>query len=109
MKIKKNDLVKVISGNSKGLEGKVLKVFPEGGRVIVEKVHMIKRHTRKQQGRGGGQQGGIVEKEAPIHISDVMLVCPKCGKATRTSVVILGDGSKARQCKKCKEMLSDQN
>ena len=107
MKIKKNDLVKVISGNSKGSEGKVLKVFPETGRVIVEKVHMIKRHTRKQQTQGG-QQGGIVEKEAPVHVSDVMLVCPKCGKATRTSVVILGDGSKARRCKKCKEMLSDQ-
>jgi|WetSurMetagenome_2_1015567.scaffolds.fasta_scaffold17219_6 large subunit ribosomal protein L24 len=108
MRIKKNDLVKVISGNAKGSEGKVLKVFPEGGRIIVEKVHMIKRHTRKQQNRGGGQQGGIVEKEAPIHISDVMLVCPKCGKPTRTSVIILGDGSKARKCKKCQEMLSEQ-
>jgi len=107
MKIKKNDLVKVISGNSKGAEGKVLKVFPETDRIIVEKVHLVKRHTRKQQGQGG-QTGGIVEKEAPIHISDVMLVCPKCGKATRTSVIVLGDGSKARKCKKCQEMLSEQ-
>lgn len=107
MKIKKNDLVKVISGNDKGAEGKVLKVFPEAGRIIVEKVHLVKRHTRKQQGQGG-QQGGIVEKEAPIHISDVMLVCPKCGKSTRTSVIVLGDGSKARKCKKCQEMLSEQ-
>jgi len=107
MKIKKNDLVKVISGNSKGSEGKVLKVFPETGRIIVEKVHIIKRHTRKQQTQGG-QQGGIVEKEAPIHISDVVLVCPKCGKPTRTSVIVLADQTKARRCKKCNEMLSDQ-
>jgi large subunit ribosomal protein L24 len=108
MKIKKNDLVKVISGNSKGSEGKVLKVFPDAGRIIVEKVHLIKRHTRKQQTQGG-QTGGIVEKEAPIHISDVVLVCPKCGKPTRTSVIVLADGTKARRCKKCNEMLSDHN
>jgi ribosomal protein L24 len=61
MKIKKNDLVKVISGNAKGSEGKVLKVFPDTGRIIVEKVHLIKRHTRKQQGSGGAAQGGIVD------------------------------------------------
>jgi large subunit ribosomal protein L24 len=54
------------------------------------------------------QQGGIVEKEAPIHVSDVMLICPKCSKPTRTSVSLLADGSKARQCKKCREILSDQ-
>jgi large subunit ribosomal protein L24 len=106
MKIKKNDLVRVISGNSKGLEGKVLKTFPSSDRIIVEKVHMIKRHLRKQ--RGQVQQGGIVEKEASIHVSDVVLVCPKCGKPTRTGVIILGDGSKARQCKKCQEMLAEQ-
>jgi large subunit ribosomal protein L24 len=106
-RIKKNDLVRVISGNYTGLEGKILKVFPETERVIVEKVHLVKRHLRKQQGQG--QQGGIVEKEAPIHISDVMFVCPKCSKATRTNVIILADGSKARQCKKCKEMLSDHD
>jgi large subunit ribosomal protein L24 len=105
MKIKKNDLVRVISGNYKGSEGKVLKVFPDTDRVIVEKVHLIKRHMRKQ--RGQGQQGGIVEKEASVHVSDVILVCPKCAKPTRTGVVILADGSKARQCKKCKEMLAD--
>ena len=106
MKIRKNDLVRVISGNYRGLEGKVLKVFPESGRIIVEKVHLIKRHMRKQ--RGPGQQGGIVEKEAPIHVSDVMFVCPKCGKPTRTGIILLADGSKARQCRKCKEMLSEQ-
>jgi large subunit ribosomal protein L24 len=107
MKIKKNDLVKVISGNCRGQEGKVLKVFPDTGRIIVEKVHLIKRHMRKQSGQG--QQGGIVEKEAPVHVSDVMLVCPKCSKPTRTGVVILADGSKARRCKKCNEMLAEQD
>ena len=107
MKIKKNDLVRVISGNYRGHEGKVLKVFPRTERIIVEKAHMIKRHLRKQ----GGQvpQGGIVEKEAPIHVSDVVLVCPKCSKPTRTNVMVLADGTKARQCKKCKEMLADQD
>jgi large subunit ribosomal protein L24 len=106
MKIKKNDLVKVVSGNYRGMEGKVLKVFPDINRVIVEKVHLIKRHMRKQGGQV--QQGGIVEKEAPIHISDVVLICPKCGRPTRTSIAILADKSKARQCKKCKEILGDQ-
>lgn len=106
MKIKKNDLVKVITGDSKGVQGKVLKVSPDTGRVIVEKVRLVKRHTRLQ--RGQVQQGGIVEKEAPIHVSDVKLVCPKCNKTTRIAVTILADGSKARQCKKCKEILSDQ-
>jgi len=107
MKIRKNDLVKVISGNSKGLEGRVLKVFPDTDRVIVEKVRLVKRHTRVQ--RGQVQQGGIVEKEAPIHVSDVKLVCPKCSRPTRTAVSVLADGSRARQCKKCKEILSDQD
>ncbi len=106
MKIKKNDLVKVVSGNYRGMEGKVLKVFPDKNRVIVEKVHLIKRHLRKQ--RGQVQQGGIVEKEASIHLSDVVLVCPKCSRPTRTSIAQLADGSKARQCKKCKEILGDQ-
>ena len=77
-----------------------------GIRIIVEKVHLIKRHMRKQ--RGQVQQGGIVEKEASIHVSDVMLVCPKYSKPTRTSISLLADGSKARQCKKCKEILSDE-
>ena len=75
MKIKKNDTVKVIAGNSKGMEGKVLKVFPDRNRVIIEKVNMIKRHTRQTS---QADQGGIVEKEASINASNVILVCPKC-------------------------------
>jgi large subunit ribosomal protein L24 len=106
MKVKKNDLVKVISGNYKGMEGKILKVFPSRDRIIVEKVHLVKRHLRKQGGQV--QSGGIVEKEASIHASDVMLICPKCNKPTRAAISLLADGSKARQCKRCKEILSDQ-
>jgi len=81
MKIKKNDMVKVISGNARGKTGKVLKVFPETDRIIVEKVNLIKRHTRQTS---QGQQGGIIEKEAPIAISNVLLICPKCNRPTRT-------------------------
>jgi large subunit ribosomal protein L24 len=106
MKIKKNDTVKVIAGNSKGMEGKVLKVFPERNRVIIEKVNMIKRHTRQTS---QADQGGIVEKEASINASNVILVCPKCSKQTRTMHTTLADGRKVRRCKKCNETLSDED
>lgn len=105
MRIKKNDTVKVISGNYKDTEGKVLKVFPDVNRIIVEKVNLIKRHTRQT---GQGQDGGIIEKEAPINVSNVILICPKCNRATRTRVAALTDGRKVRQCKKCNETLSDE-
>jgi large subunit ribosomal protein L24 len=101
--IVKNDTVKVISGNHKGKVGKVLKVFPKTKRVIVEKVQLVKRHTKP---RSQQDPGGIIEKEAPIHMSNVMLVCPKCSKPTRTGVGELKDGAKVRVCKSCKEMLS---
>ncbi len=104
MRIKKNDLVKVMTGNDRGKEGKVLKVFPEKNRVIVEKVNLIKRHTRP--GRDV-PQGGIIEKEAPINVSNVMLVCPNTGKPTRIGKDILSDGSRARVSKKSGEMLND--
>lgn len=106
MKVKKNDMVRVIAGNERGLEGKVLKVFPENNRIIVEKVRLVKRHTRQQE---QGQQGGIVEKEAPIDASNVMLICPKCSKAARTTSTKLADGRKVRSCKKCHETLSDED
>ncbi len=106
MKIKKNDTVRVIAGNAKGAEGKVLKVFPEKNRVIVEKVNMIKRHTRQTS---QAAQGGIVEKEAPINASNVILICPKCSKSTRTTHSKLADGRKVRLCKKCNETLSDED
>lgn len=106
MKIKKNDLVRVISGNYRGMEGKVLKVYPNTSRIIVEKVFLVKRHTRQA---GQGQQGGIIEREAPIAVSNVMLVCPKCNRPARTNMVKLADGRKVRRCKKCNETLSDED
>ncbi len=103
MHIIKNDTVKVVAGNNKGKVGRVLKVFPKANRVIVEKVNLIKRHTRP---RSSTDQGGIIEKEAPIHISKVMLVCPKCSKPSRTGVSFLSDGTKVRVCKSCNETLA---
>jgi large subunit ribosomal protein L24 len=104
MRIKKNDTVRVVSGNDKGKEGKVLKVFPGSGRIIVEKVNLIKRHTRASK---DVPQGGIIEKEGPIHHSNVMLVCPTTSQPTRIGKDILSDGSRARVSKKSGEMLND--
>jgi len=105
MKVKKNDRVKVIAGNSRGTEGKVLKVFPAENRIIVEKVNMIMRHTRPTS---QADKGGIVEKEAPIDASNVVLICPKCGKPAKTAKVKLSDGRSVRKCKECNETLSDE-
>ena len=102
--IKKNDRVMVRTGKEKGKIGTVLRVNSEKDRVIVEKVNMVKRHTRAG---GKSAQGGIIEKEAPIHISNVMLVCNKCAEPSRTGKRILEDGSKVRVCKKCGELLED--
>ncbi len=98
MHVKKDDMVKVISGKERGKTGKVLRVFPDKGRVVVESLNVVKRHTRPTQ---MNPEGGIVEKEAAISASNVMLVCPSCNEAARTGVKTLEDGSKARYCKKC--------
>jgi len=102
MKVVKNDIVLVISGNYKGKRGKVLKVFPKKHRVIVEGVNFVKRHTKPTQ---KNPQGGIVEKEAPIHVSNLMVICPKCDTPTRLGRKILEDGKKVRVCMNCGEML----
>jgi large subunit ribosomal protein L24 len=94
MKIRKGDTVMVISGAERGKIGQVLRVFPKTKMVVVEKVRLIKRHTRA--GRGGTQQGGIVEKEAPIHVSCVALVDPKTGEPTRVRIRRLPDGGRER-------------
>jgi large subunit ribosomal protein L24 len=104
MRIKKKDKVRIIAGNDRGKEGEVLKVFPRTGRIIVEKVNMIKRHQRASQ---NNPQGGIIEKEGPIDASNVMLICPNTGKTTRIGKAILSDGSRARVSKRSGEMLSD--
>ncbi len=95
-KIVKNDTVLVRTGDYKGRRGRVLKVFPDQNRIIVEGVNLIKRHTRPNQQL---PQGGIVEKEAPIHASNVLVICPKCNRPTRVGIRKLEDGSKARFCK----------
>lgn len=102
MKIIKNDTVKVIGGNQKGKVGRVLKIFPKKNRVVVEKVALVKRHRKR---RSQADAGGIIEKEASIHVSNVLLVCPKCSKPTRIGFGRLSDGRKVRVCKSCSEML----
>ncbi|RKZ30450.1 50S ribosomal protein L24, partial [bacterium] len=94
--------VKVIAGNYRGKTGKVLKVFPKDKRLIVEGVNFIKRHTRP---KSQTDQGGIQEREAPIDVSNVMLICPKCGAPTRIGMYFTEDGSKVRICTKCREMI----
>ena len=106
MKVIKNDNVKILSGKYKGSTGKVLKVFLKNDRVIVEGVNIIKRHTKPSQ---NNQQGGIVEKEAPINVSNVMVICGKCSQPTRVGYKILDDGAKVRVCKnqECGEIISN--
>jgi large subunit ribosomal protein L24 len=100
-KIKKGDRVVVTTGRDKGKKGEVLKVMPDDGRVLVTGVNMIKRHT-KQSAR---EQGGIVSKEAPVHISNVAHVDPKTGEATRVGFKFLSDGRKVRFAKKSGEVI----
>lgn len=102
LSIKKNDTVLVISGKEKGKRGRVLSVYPSKQSLLIEKVNIIKRHMKPSKRYA---QGGIIEKEAPLHISNVMLICPKCNKPTRIGNTILQDGKKVRACKKCKEVI----
>ena len=100
--IRKDDLVQVTAGKEKGKTGKVLKILHKKNRVVVEKVNFIKRHSRPA---GRARQGGIIEKEGPIHISNVLFVCPKCNKGVRTGRRILENGKKALVCKQCGEVI----
>ena len=100
--LKKNDLVEVRTGREKGKTGKILRVIRDKNQVVVEKVNMIKRHSRPSPTTG---QGGIIEKEAPLHVSKVMLICPKCAKAGRVRMATTADKKKSRVCVKCKELI----
>ncbi|MEK7698384.1 MAG: 50S ribosomal protein L24 [Nitrospirota bacterium] len=100
--IKKNDTILIISGDEKNKRGRVLDVSPKKGKILVEKINIIKRHMKPSKKY---TQGGIVEKEAPLHRSNMMLVCSKCDKATRIEYKILEGGTKVRVCKKCREVL----
>lgn len=98
MNIKKDDVVVVLSGKDKGKEGLVIRALPAEGKVIVEGVAVVKKAVRPS---AQNQQGGFVEKEAAIDVSNVMLVCPKCGKPTRVGHDVNDKGDKVRVCKKC--------
>jgi len=100
--IKKNDTVLVITGREKGKKGRVISLYPSEDMLLIERTNIIKRHMKPSKKY---TQGGIIEKEAPLHISNVMLICPKCGKPTRIGNTVLSDGKKARACKKCKEIM----
>jgi large subunit ribosomal protein L24 len=100
--IRKKDMVVVIAGKEKGKKGRILAVYPDKDRVIVEKLNIIKRHQKPTQKQ---KQGGIIEKEGSIHISNIMLLCGRCDKPTRVSYSILETGTKVRMCKKCGEAI----
>jgi large subunit ribosomal protein L24 len=101
-KIKKNDTVYVLAGRDRGKTGRVFMVFPKEGRALVEGVNYVKKHARKSQ---SNQQGGILQKESPIQISNLALFCKNCNKASRIGFSTLTDGTKSRFCKRCKEAL----
>ena len=104
--VKKGDTVQVIAGKDKGLKGKVIQADPDTSRVLVEGANRVKRHTRITQSARGSQQGGIVTQEAPVHVSNVQVVCPSCGKATRvghrrSEPDANGKTHSMRVCKRC--------
>lgn len=101
-KIKKSDIVYVLAGRDNGKTGKVFKVFPERGRALVEGINYVKKHARKTK---QDQQGGIIQKESSIHLSNLALFCKTCNKPARIGVNVLADGTKSRFCKKCKEVI----
>ena len=100
--VKKDDIVQVVTGKEKGTKGKVLALFPVSSKVTIEKLNMLKRHMKSD---GKSRQAGIVEKEGPIHVSNVLIVCDKCGKGVRIKRKKLEDGKRVRVCKKCEEVI----
>ncbi len=102
LKVKKDDVVEVCAGKDKGRRGKVLRVMPDAGHIMVEKVNMVKKHQRPNM---KDRQGGIVERENKMAVSNVMVVCAKCDKPVRVSKKKLEDGKNVRVCRKCGELL----
>ena len=102
MKIHKNDTVLVIVGKDRGKRGRVHLAFPQEKRVLVDGINLVKRHLRP---RGKIRQAGIIDREAPLHISKIMLICPKCHRPTRVGSRSLDDGSELRQCRRCGEVI----
>lgn len=101
-KLHKNDIVTVISGKDRGKSGKILKLVPKKGSALVEKINFVKRHTRPTQKM---PQGGILEREAPVRLSKLKLICNKCNELTTVGFKAGGEDNFVRICKKCKEML----
>jgi large subunit ribosomal protein L24 len=102
MKIRKNDTVLIIAGKDKGKKGKVRHALPKENKVVVEGLNIVKRHMRPRQ---MARQAGIIEQEAPIAISNVMLICNKCNQPTRIGYHSLEDGKKVRICRSCSEVI----
>ena len=102
MKIRKNDNVLVIAGKDKGKKGKVRFAYPKDERLLVEGINFVKKHSRA---RGAVRQAGIMEREAPIHVSNIMLLCVKCDHPTRVGFRFLTDGRKVRVCRSCGEVI----
>ncbi|MBP8973607.1 MAG: 50S ribosomal protein L24 [Anaerolineae bacterium] len=100
-RIKKGDTVEVIAGKDKGVRGAVLRVIPKKDRVVVERVNVVKKHQKPVQAGRGQVQPGIIEFEAPIHLSNVMIVCTQCSEKTRVGYRMTEDGKKVRVCRKC--------
>ena len=100
--LKVNDQVEVISGKDKGRVGNITRILPKENKAIVEKINVVKRHTKPSM---ANQQGGILDKDAPIDVSNLMLICEKCAKPVRIKMNVLEDGTKTRACKKCGESI----
>lgn len=99
-KIKKNDVVYILSGKDAGKSGKIFRIYPGKGRALVEGINYVKKHMRKTK---ADQQGGVVQKESPIHLSNIALFCKTCNKPSRVGINVLADGTRSRYCKRCKE------
>jgi len=104
-RIRKNDMVMVVTGRDRGKTGKVMRVVPEAGRILVERLNVVKRHSRP---RGAASPGGIVEKEAPIAISNVMIFCDRCNAPVRIGSKTAADGARIRICRRCGESVGNE-
>jgi len=100
--MKKNDTVTVMTGKDSGKKGKILRMYPQRNRVLIEGVNLVKKHMRPTR---DNPKGGIHQMERPVHMSNVMLVCPRCAQKTKIGCKILSDGTKKRICKKCQEII----
>src|ERR1700683_957078 len=105
VKIKKNDMVMVVKGRDRGKTGKVMRVIPDEGRVLIERLNIVKRHSKP---RGAASPGGIVEKEAPLRIENVMIFCDRCNAPVRAGWKLNSDDTKSRPCRRCGETLGNE-